>query len=170
MEEQKSYEIKKILKIFSKISDILGGDRTIEYIAATPHEFSLYISPGLSLVLITDLNKLETIMKPDTVFFNENNPQLIISNTFVEETPDEDMEYTMNFIKDCAEYICPCTGSEIHIHQNEIKIFIDQNSLTYDEYIGVYNLFNCDKLIFNIVFDIQRPYIRIASWESMQHD
>lgn len=170
MEEKNTYEIKKILKIFSKISDILGGDRTIDYIAATPHEFSLYVSHGLSLVLITDLNKLETIMKPDSVFFNENNPQLIISNTFVEETPDEDMEYTMNFIKDCAEYICPCTGSEIHILQNEIKIFIDQNSLTYDEYIGVYNLFNCDKLIFNIVFDIQRPYIRIASWEDMSHD
>lgn len=166
------YEVNKILNIVFKIGDVLGGVDVIEYIAITPNEFSVYINNGVSMVLIAELNNLKDIFDPDTVFFNENNPQLVVSNIDIQldNIQDEEIKYVMNFVNESAKYICPCTGSEIRIFKNEIKIFVDQNTLIHNEYIGVYELFDESNLAFKIVFDIQRPYLSIMDWESVKNE
>lgn len=171
MEERKpnKYEAKKIINIFNKLENELGGQGIIDYLAITPNEFSVYIRQGVSMILISELNKIHNIIYPDTVFFNENHPQLIVSNTSVDmdKINDEDMQYAMNFVKDCAEFICPCTGSQIHICENEIKIFVKQYSLIHNEYIGVYNLLDESQLIFKTVFEEPEPYLSIMCWEDV---
>ena len=151
------------------IEEILGGAGVIDYIAVTPDEFSIYIQQGVSMLLVNEINKFKDVFSPDTVFFNENNPQLIIANTRLREsTPHNDnINYFIDFVNDCAEFICPCTGSEIHIQDKEIKIFIDQINLLHSEYIGVYNLLNEDNLIFKLSLNNQRPYLSIMSREDV---
>lgn len=160
------YNIKDITHIFTKIENILGGAGIIDYIAVTPNEFSIYIQNGISMILTTELDKLKNVVHPDTIFFNENNPQLIVANTMMSQDniSDNDMKNVMSFVNAVAEFICPCTGSEMHIHKNEIKIFIDQQVLTHNEYIGVYHLIDETNLV-RIVLDIQRPYISIIYTE-----
>lgn len=163
MEEKNKYDIKKLLTFVGDIEKILGGKGVIDYIAVTPNEFSIFIQKGVSMLLINEIDKFKKIFSPDTVFFNENHPQLIIANTRLRETEIENknINYLIDFVNDCAEFICPCTGSEIHIQDREIKIFIDQINLLHNEYIGVYNLLNEDDLIFKITLDKQRPYLSI---------
>ena len=121
------------------------------------------------MLLVNEINKFKDVFSPDTVFFNENNPQLIIANTRLRgSTPHNDnINYFIDFVNDCAEFICPCTGSEIHIQDKEIKIFIDQINLLHSEYIGVYNLLNEDNLIFKLSLNNQRPYLSIMSREDV---
>ena len=165
MEENlnKKYNIKRLIKVFDDISATLNETGGVEYIALTPNEFSIYINRGVSMILINELEQLEFFIFLDAIFFNEHIPQLVITNTMLQEytPPNEDVLYLINFVKDCAEFICPCTGSEIHISDNEVRIFIDQVNLSHDEYIGVYNLMDNSNCIFKTVFDIQRPYISI---------
>lgn len=168
-EKNKKYNIKKLLYFIKDIEDIVGGNGVVEHIAVTPDEFSVYISHGISMLLVTEIKEFYSLFAPDTVFFNENNPQLIIANTKLRDaTPQNDnIKYLIDFVNDCAEFICPCTGSEIHIQNKEIKIFIDQVNLLHNEYIGVYNLFEEDKLIFKIVLNNSRPYISVMNWEDV---
>lgn len=168
-EQKKKYHIKKLLRFVKDIEDVVGGVRVIEYIAITPDEFSIYISHGVSMLLTTEIEKFDTLFAPDTIFFNENNPQLIIANTKLRETTfqNEHIKYLIDFVNDCAEFICPCTGSEIHIQNREIKIFIDQINLLHNEYIGVYNLFDEEGLVFKVVLNHNRPYISVMSWEDI---
>ena len=165
MEERQDnkYKIKKLLKVFDDISDMLGGAGVIDYIAITPNEFSIHINHGVSMILFDELIKLEPMIYLDSIFFNENNPQLIVANTALQDyrSQNANVMYLINFVKSAAEFICPCTGSEIHLLNNELKIFIDQVNLSHEEYIGVYNLIDQSTSIFKTVFDIQRPYISI---------
>lgn len=165
MEEKQNnkYNINKLLKVFNNIGDILGGIGVIDYIAITPTEFSIHINRGVSMILFDELKKLEDIIYLDSIFFNENNPQLIVANTSLQDykSPDKDMIYLVDFVKNVAEFICPCTGSEVHLLNNEVKIFVDQVNLSHDEYIGVYNLVDESTSVFKTVFDLQRPYISI---------
>lgn len=169
MKEKRKYSVKKLLTFVNDIEEILGGAGVIDYIAVTPDEFSIYIQQGVSMLLVNEINKFKDVFSPDTVFFNENNPQLIIANTRLREsTPHNDnINYFIDFVNDCAEFICPCTGSEIHIQDKEIKIFIDQINLLHSEYIGVYNLLNEDNLIFKLSLNNQRPYLSIMSREDV---
>lgn len=169
MKEKRKYSVKKLLTFVNDIEEILGGAGVIDYIAVTPDEFSIYIQQGVSMLLVNEINKFKDVFSPDTVFFNENNPQLIIANTRLREsTPRNDnINYFIDFVNDCAEFICPCTGSEIHIQDKEIKIFIDQINLLHSEYIGVYNLLNEDNLIFKLSLNNQRPYLSIMSREDV---
>ena len=169
MKEKRKYSVKKLLTFVDDIEEILGGAGVIDYIAVTPDEFSIYIQQGVSMLLVNEINKFKDVFSPDTVFFNENNPQLIIANTRLREsTPHNDnINYFIDFVNDCAEFICPCTGSEIHIQDKEIKIFIDQINLLHSEYIGVYNLLNEDNLIFKLSLNNQRPYLSIMSREDV---
>lgn len=170
MQENKNkYNVKKLLSFVENIENIVGGNGVIDYIAITPDEFSIYISHGISMLLITEIDKFQSLFVPDAIFFNENNPQLIIANTRLRETTiqDKDIKYFVDFVNDCAEFICPCTGSEIHIQNKEIKIFLDQINLLHNEYIGVYNLFKEEELIFKIVLDNQRPYISVMNREDV---
>ena len=169
MKEKRKYSVKKLLAFVNDIEEILGGVGVIDYIAVTPDEFSIYIQQGVSMLLVNEINKFKDVFSPDTVFFNENNPQLIIANTRLREsTPHNDnINYFIDFVNDCAEFICPCTGSEIHIQDKEIKIFIDQINLLHSEYIGVYNLLNEDNLIFKLSLNNQRPYLSIMSREDV---
>lgn len=163
MKEKQKYDIVKLLDFLHDIEEVLGGEKVIDYIAATPNEFSIYINHGVSMLLIEEIYKFEEIFTPDSVFFNENNPQLIIANTGIRDSviKNTNVQYFVDFVNDCAEYICPCTGSEIHIQDREIKIYIDQLSLLHNEYMGIYNLLNESNLIFKITLDRQRPYISI---------
>lgn len=168
--QKRNYKVKDILNIFKKLENVLGGIGVIDYIAINPKEFSIYINQGVSVVLVNELEKLKDIVNPDSVFFNENHPQLIVANTAVhiDDLKDNDMIYSMKFANDCAEFICPCTGSEIHLLENEIRIYIDQNSLLHNEYIGVYDLLdNEDQFVFKTVLDLQRPYLSIMSLEDV---
>lgn len=169
MKEKRKYSVKKLLAFVNDIEKILGGAGVIDYIAVTPDEFSIYIQQGVSMLLVNEINKFKDVFSPDTVFFNENNPQLIIANTRLREsTPhNNNINYFIDFVNDCAEFICPCTGSEIHIQDKEIKIFIDQINLLHSEYIGVYNLLNEDNLIFKLSLNNQRPYLSIMSREDV---
>lgn len=169
MKEKRKYSVKKLLTFVNDIEEILGGAGVIDYIAVTPDEFSIYIQQGVSMLLVNEINKFKDVFSPDTVFFNENNPQLIIANTRLREsTPhNNNINYFIDFVNDCAEFICPCTGSEIHIQDKEIKIFIDQINLLHSEYIGVYNLLNEDNLIFKLSLNNQRPYLSIMSREDV---
>ena len=169
MKEKRKYSVKKLLTFVNDIEEILGGAGVIDYIAVTPDEFSIYIQQGVSMLLVNEINKFKDVFSPDTVFFNENNPQLIIANTRLREsTPHNDnINYFIDFVNDCAEFICPCTGSEIHIQDKEIKIFIDQINLLHSEYIGVYNLLKEDNLIFKLSLNNQRPYLSIMSREDV---
>ena len=169
MKEKGKYDVKKLLHFIYNIESILGGTGVIDYIAVTPNEFSIYIQNGVSMLLVNEIDKFKDMFLPDTVFFNENNPQLIIANTRLKESEiqDNDINYFINFVNDCAEFICPCTGSEIHIQDREIKIFIDQINLLHNEYIGVYNLLNEDDLIFKLSLSKQRPYLSIMSREDV---
>ena len=163
MKENQKYDIVKLLDFLYDIEEVLGGEKVIDYIAATPNEFSIYINHGVSMLLIEEIYRFEEIFIPDSVFFNENNPQLIIANTGIRDSviKNTNVQYFINFVNDCAEYICPCTGSEIHIQDREIKIYIDQLSLLHNEYMGIYNLLDESNLIFKITLDRQRPYISI---------
>ena len=163
MKEEKKYDIDKLLQFVSQIEEILGGAGVIDHIAVTPDEFSLYIQNGVSMLLVKEINQFKDIFVPDTVFFNENNPQLIIANTRLRDSSlqNPELNYFIDFVNDCAEFICPCTGSEIHVQNREIKIFIDQVSLLHNEYIGIYNLLNEDNLIFKLSLNAQRPYLSI---------
>ena len=163
MEESQKYDVKKLLNFVYDIEEVLGGEKVVDYIAATPNELSIYINRGISMLLIEEIYKFEDIFTPDSVFFNENNPQLIIANTRMKDSVIKNMniQYFVNFVDDCAEYICPCTGSEIQIQDKEIKIYIDQLYLLHNEYIGIYNLLYESNLIFKTVLDKQRPYISI---------
>ena len=163
MVEKNQYNVKKLLKFCSCIDDILGGEGIVDYVAVTPNEFSLYIQKGVSMICVNEIEKLKSVFNPDAVFFNENNPQLIVSNTSLTDThiEDTDINYFIDFVNACAEFICPCTGSEIHVKQNEIKVFIDQQDLLHSEYIGVYDLLDKTDLIFKISFNRQRPYLSI---------
>lgn len=164
-DKQDKYEIKRLIDVYRKLSLALGGFGVIDYIAITPNEFSIYINKGVSMVLVNELDKLKDVIHPDSVFFNESNPQLVIANTAMKDTKQSgDIEYLMKFIDDCAIFICPCTGSEIHLSEGEIRIFIDQEILPHSDYIGVYNLFDDNNLIFRTVFDVQRPYLSIMYW------
>ena len=169
MKEKRKYSVKKLLTFVNDIEEILGGAGVIDYIAVTSDEFSIYIQQGVSMLLVNEINKFKDVFSPDTVFFNENNPQLIIANTRLREsTPHNDnINYFIDFVNDCAEFICPCTGSEIHIQDKEIKIFIDKINLLHSEYIGVYNLLNEDNLIFKLSLNNQRPYLSIMSREDV---
>lgn len=169
MKEKRKYSVKKLLAFVNDIEEILGGAGVIDYIAVTPDEFSIYIQHGVSMLLVNEIDKFKDVFSPDTVFFNENNPQLIIANTRLREsTPHNDnISYFIDFVNDCAEFICPCTGSEIHIQDKEIKIFIDQINLLHSEYIGVYSLLNEDNLIFKLSLNNQRPYLSIISREDV---
>lgn len=169
MQENQKYNVKDLLKIIEDIGEILGGIDVIDYIAVTPNEFSLYIKNGVSMILVNEIDKLNNVFYPDAVFFNENNPQLIIANTRVQESDikNNNMQYFMDFVNDVAEFICPCTGSEVHIENKEIKIFLDQINLLHNEYIGVYDLFDESDLLFQISLDKQRPYIKIMSREDV---
>lgn len=169
MKEKRKYDVKKLLHFIYNIESILGGAGVIDYIAVTPNEFSIYIQNGVSMLLVNEIDKFKDVFLPDTVFFNENNPQLIIANTRLKESEiqDNDINYFIDFVNDCAEFICPCTGSEIHIQDREIKIFIDQINLLHNEYIGVYNLLNEDDLIFKLSLSKQRPYLSIMSREDV---
>lgn len=170
MQENKNkYNVKKLLSFVENIENIVGGNGVVDYIAITPDEFSIYINHGISMLLMTEIDKFQSLFVPDAIFFNENNPQLIIANTRLRETtiPDKDIKYFVDFVNDCAEFICPCTGSEIHIQNKEIKIFLDQVNLLHNEYIGVYNLFKEEELIFKIVLDNQRPYISVMNREDV---
>lgn len=162
MQEKNLYDIQKLLKFVHLINDTLGGEGVVDYIAITPDEFSLYIQNGISMILIDEINKFQDIFSPNTVFFNENHPQLIIANTDLKNTviSNKDVQYFIDFVNSVAEFICPCTGSEIHIQGREIRIYIDQVNLLHNEYIGVYNLLNNDNLIYKIVFNT-RPYISL---------
>lgn len=168
-EKKKKYHVKKLLNFIKDIEDIVGGSGVIEHLAVTPDEFSVYISHGVSMLLVTEIQKFDALFMPDTIFFNENNPQLIIANTRLREATfqNEDIEYFIDFVNDCAEFICPCTGSEIHIQNREIKIFIDQINLLHNEYIGVYNLFEEEGLVFKVVLNNDRPYISVMNWEDI---
>ena len=159
MKEKRKYSVKKLLAFVGDIEEILGGAGVIDYIAVTPDEFSIYIQHGVSMLLVNEINKFRDVFSPDTVFFNENNPQLIIANTRLREsTPqDDNISYFIDFVNDCAEFICPCTGSEIHI----------QDNLLHSEYIGVYNLLDEDDLIFKLSLNKQRPYLSIMSREDV---
>lgn len=169
MKEKGKYDVKKLLYFVYNIESILGGAGVVDYIAVTPNEFSIYIQNGVSMLLVNEIDKFKDVFLPDTVFFNENNPQLIIANTRLKESEiqDNDINYFINFVNDCAEFICPCTGSEIHIQDREIKIFIDQINLLHNEYIGVYNLLNEDDLVFKLSLSKQRPYLSIMSREDV---
>ena len=169
MKEKRKYDVKKLLAFVDNIEEILGGTGVIDYIAVTPDEFSIYIQHGVSMLLVNEINKFRDVFSPDTVFFNENNPQLIIANTRLRESApqDDNISYFIDFVNDCAEFICPCTGSEIHIQDKEIKIFIDQINLLHSEYIGVYNLLDEDNLIFKLSLNKQRPYLSIMSREDV---
>lgn len=169
MKEKGKYDVKKLLHFVYNIESILGGVGVVDYIAVTPNEFSIYIQNGVSMLLVNEIDKFKDVFLPDTVFFNENNPQLIIANTRLKESKiqDNDINYFINFVNDCAEFICPCTGSEIHIQDREIKIFIDQINLLHNEYIGVYNLLNEDDLVFKLSLSKQRPYLSIMSREDV---
>lgn len=169
MKEQKNkYNVKKLLNFINIIEDILGGEGVIDYIAVTPNEFSIYINNGISMLLVEEINRFKDVFVPDTVFFNENNPQLIIANTRLQESEyTEDVQYFIDFVNDCAVFICPCTGSEIHVQGKEIQVFIDQANLLHDEYMGVYNLLDNDDLFFKISFNKQRPYLSIMSKEDV---
>lgn len=169
MKEKRKYSVKKLLTFVNDIEEILGGAGVIDYITVTPDEFSIYIQQGVSMLLVNEINKFKDVFSPDTVFFNENNPQLIIANTRLREStpPNDNINYFIDFVNDCAEFICPCTGSEIHIQDKEIKIFIDQINLLHSEYIGVYNLLNEDNLIFKLSLNNQRPYLSIMSREDV---
>ena len=170
MEEKQNnkYKIKKLLKVFNDISDMLGGNGVVDYIAITPNEFSIYINQGISMILFDELIKLEPMIYLDSIFFNENNPQLIVANTSLQDyrSQNANIMYLINFVKSAAEFICPCTGSEIHLLNNELRIFVDQVNLSHDEYIGVYNLIDESTSIFKTVFDMQRPYISIMNREA----
>lgn len=163
MEEKQKYDVKKLLNFVHDIEEILGGERVVDYIAATPNELSIYINNGVSMLLVEEIYKFQDIFIPDSVFFNENNPQLIIANTRVKDSAikNSNVQYFIDFVNDCAEYICPCTGSEVHIQDKEIKIYIDQLYLLHSEYMGIYNLLYEPNLIFKIALDKQRPYISI---------
>lgn len=163
MKEQKKYDVQKLLAFTNDIEDVLGGEGVVDFIAATPNEFSVYIQNGISMLLTTEINKLQDIFIPDTVFFNENNPQLIIANTRLSETniSNDNIKYFIDFVNDCAEFICPCTGSEIHVKDKEIQIFIDQANLLHEEYMGIYNLLDESELFFKISLNKQRPYLGI---------
>ena len=165
-EKKKKYHVKKLLNFIKDIEDVVGGSGVIEHLAVTPDEFSVYISHGVSMLLVTEIQKFDALFMPDTIFFNENNPQLIIANTRLREATfqNEDIEYFIDFVNDCAEFICPCTGSEIHIQNREIKIFIDQINLLHNEYIGVYNLFEEEGLVFKVVLNNDRPYISVIGY------
>lgn len=169
-EEKKKYNIQRLLDFTKDIEDIVGGSGVIEYIAITPDEFSIYISHGISMLLISEIQRFDSLFIPDAIFFNENNPQLIIANTRLREATfqSKNIEYLISFVNDCAEFICPCTGSEIHIQNKEIKIFIDQINLLHNEYMGVYNLFDEENLVFKIVLDDSRPYISVMNREDIQ--
>lgn len=163
MKERKKYNIQQLLRFIEDINEILGGEGVIDYIAVTPNEFSIYIQNGISMLLIKEINEFSNLFSPDTVFFNENNPQLIIANTRLESTnlTNDNICYFTQFVKDCAEFICPCTGSEIQIQGREIKIFIDQASLLHNEYMGIYNLLDESDLLFKISLNKQRPYLSL---------
>lgn len=163
MKERKKYNVKKLFNVVTDIGQILGGESVIDYIAVTPNEFSVYIVNGVSMLLVEEIIQFENVFGPDTVFFNENNPQLIIANTDLGKRTisNKNIEYFINFVNDCAEFICPCTGSEIHIQNKEIKIYIDQATLLHDEYIGIYNLLDEADLLYQISLNKQRPYIKI---------
>lgn len=163
MKEQKKYDVQKLLVFINDIEDVLGGEGVVDFIAATPNEFSVYIQNGISMLLTTEINKLQDIFIPDTVFFNENNPQLIIANTRLSETNilNDNIKYFIDFVNDCAEFICPCTGSEIHVKDKEIQIFIDRANLLHEEYMGIYNLLDESELFFKISLNKQRPYLGI---------
>ena len=169
MEEKQKYNVNQLLAFVDDIAEILGGGDVIDYIAVTPNEFSIYINNGISMILVQEINRFNKVFEPDTVFFNENHPQLIIANTNIQEskTPNENIQYFIKFVNDVAEFICPCTGSEIHIKNREIKVFIDQVNLSHDEYIGVYNLLDENDLLFQISLGKQRPCIKIMSREDV---
>ena len=169
MKEKRKYSVKKLLAFVDDIEEILGGVGVIDYIAVSPDEFSIYIQHGVSMLLVNEINKFGDVFSPDTVFFNENNPQLIIANTRLRESApqDDNISYFIDFVNDCAGFICPCTGSEIHIQDKEIKIFIDQINLLHSEYIGVYNLLDEDDLVFKLSLNKQRPYLSIMSREDV---
>ena len=169
MEEKRKYNAKQLLKFVNIIENILGGEGVIDYIAVTPNEFSIYINNGISMLLVKEIDEFKEIFSPDTVFFNENNPQLIIANTQLQEGQynNQDIQYFIDFVNSCAEFICPCTGSEIHVKDREIQIFVDQVNLLHEEYMGVYDLLYNADLFFKISFNKQRPYLSIMSREDV---
>lgn len=171
-ESSKNYDVKKIINVFHEIEEKLEWEGMIDYIAITPNELSIHIKNSVSMLSFDKLLKLNDIISSDAIFINEHNHQLIIANTEVHNTnfKDFNMRYLINFVKDCAEFICPCTGSQIYILDNEIKIFIDQINLIHNEYMGVYNLLNEDNLIFKVVFDMQRPYLSLMTWEDISNE
>lgn len=155
------YDIKKILKVFTKIQDIMGD--VIDYISVTPDEFAVFIKADISILQLSNIEDLSLIFQPNFVFLGDKK-QLIIANTNMREltSSEDDISYLMNFVNSCAEFICPCTGSEIHISCESIKIFIYQVNLTSDEFLGVYNLFDLKDLLFEIVLH-DRPFIRVTT-------
>ena len=96
--QKRKYEVKKILKFIDKLDEILGGEGVIDYIAATPEEFSVYINQEISMLLIEEIDKFKNVFIPDSVFFNRNYPQLIIANTKLSINPpeDKDIKYENN--------------------------------------------------------------------------
>lgn len=163
MKEKEKYNIQQLFRFTKDIEEVLGGAGVVDYIAITPNEFSIYIQNGISMLLVEEINTFKDIFSADTVFFNENNPQLIVANTRLAETDitNDNIRYFVDFVNDCAEFICPCTGSEIQIQNKEIKIFIDQMSLLHNEYMGVYNLVDESDLLFKTSLNKQRPYLSL---------
>ena len=106
MQENKNkYNVKKLLSFIENIENIVGGNGVIDYIAITPDEFSIYINHGISMLLMTEIDKFQSLFVPDAIFFNENNPQLIIANTRLRETtiPDKDIKYFVDFVVFCFD-------------------------------------------------------------------
>lgn len=171
-ETKTTYDITDLLSVFDIIGTNMGGVDMIEYIAVTPNEFSIYIAKDVSMTLVSDILALKKeVIDIDSIFFNQTHPQLVVSNTRVKETQllNESVISFMNFVQDCAAFICPCTGSEIFLMDNEIRIFIDQTSLLHDEYMGVVNLFKKENAAIKVVFDMQRPYISIMDWSDIKN-
>ena len=102
MEEKQKYDVKKLLNFVHDIEEILGGERVVDYIAATPNELSIYINNGVSMLLVEEIYKFQDIFIPDSVFFNENNPQLIIANTRVKDSSikSTNVQYFIDFVND----------------------------------------------------------------------
>lgn len=171
IKERKNYDIRKILSCFDELSSITSYTDFIDYIIATPTEFSVYFSNQISLLSLDDIENLKGIFMPDVLFFDNNSSRLAISNTSVQNTifTNEVIKYFISFINDCANIICPCTGSEIYLDKKSIKIFIDQINLTSDEFYDVFYLFHQQNLIFEIVFE-SRPFIRVSDYQIMMGD
>ena len=139
MEEKRKYNVKQLLKFVNIIENILGGEGVIDYIAVTPNEFSIYINNGISMLLVKEIDEFKEIFSPDTVFFNENNPQLIIANTQLQEGQynNQDIQYFIDFVN--------ITSIHHEVKTNDINLLLGGDysgtSDTQRYYKGVFTKF-----------------------------